>query len=354
MKTAIVGCGNIAAVHARNLRSLGTELVLAVDEREENAREFAGVWDADRFSTDWRDALAPGIDCVHICVPPALHYPIALACLENGKNVLCEKPLCLSSSEALHLSREAEKRELATAVNFNVRYYPAVREAAERIRGEEFGELILVQGSYLQEFHILPTGYSWRYQPELAGELRAVTEIGSHMIDLITFLTRRRMVRVSALFRNLYPHRKIREGLMHPEGEGTPLEVGSEDLAVISFMLEGGTPGSMVLSEVSHGRVNQVRVEISGTGRNIWWDSEEPGRLMEGQRGTGILENRFPFAGGFPDSFLELARDFYGRVSGQEGDGPDFRTGYENLLVCEALAASSRDDGQWMEIRYEK
>ncbi len=355
MRAAIIGCGNIAGVHAKNLRVLGIPLTLVVDPNEEALRTFESHWGPAQTHNRWERVLDSDADSVHICTPPALHYEMVRSCLEHGKHVLCEKPLCLHTDEARELTELAEAKGLVGAVNFNVSYYPAMQEAIRIIGSPAFGEPILVQGSYLQGFHILPTEVSWRYQEQLAGPLRAVTEIGSHLIDLVVALTGRKIRSVSARLQSLTPKRVVREGTMYPDPDGKSEEkrirVDSDDLAVISFEMEGGLLGTLVLSEVSHGRVNQVRVEISGKNKNLWWDSEECARLMVGERETGITETRYPFDGGFPDSFLELARAYYKAVTGGQESGkelyPGFRRGWENLKVCNAILESSRQNGAW-------
>lgn len=125
MKVAIVGCGNIAATHAKALIQQKQEIVLAVGRDQSKAKAFAETWNIPSHSNQFTDALASGVDCIHICTPPAMHYDMAKAALLAGKHVVCEKPLCLNSEQARELYQLAQEKGLLAAVNFNVRYHEA-------------------------------------------------------------------------------------------------------------------------------------------------------------------------------------------------------------------------------------
>lgn len=362
MKAAIVGCGNIANIHAKNLKILGVELALVVDNNLEAAQAFKDKWQAGRAAKDYKEIFETDVDVVHICIPPALHYQVVKDCLEAGRQVLCEKPLTLSLKEAKELVSLSQRKGLLAAVNFNVRYYPAIDKARALLR-EEKSRLSLIEASYKQAFHVLPAPYGWRYKPELGGDMRAVTEIGSHLIDLVRYLSGQEISRLSAQLRSINPYRTVKDGLMYPAGpDNYDLKVDSEDVGIISFELKDKTPGTLVLSEVSHGRTNQVRIEMTGQQRNVWWDSEEAGLLNWADAGGPIKTDKDPFDGGFPDSFLSLARRFYEAIA--EGkkyssrafcpadcpDFPDFVDGYENMKVAQAIKDSQAQDGAWINL----
>ena len=98
MKVAIVGCGNIAATHAKALIQQNQEIVLVIGRDQSKAKAFAEIWNIPSHSNQFTDALASSVDCIHICTPPAMHYEMAKAALLAGKHVICEKPLCLNLS----------------------------------------------------------------------------------------------------------------------------------------------------------------------------------------------------------------------------------------------------------------
>ena len=137
MRAAIIGTGGIAGVHARALQALGHTVAAVVSRTQSGAeafaREYAGAGAA--AGTAMETALSDGIDAVHICTPPALHGAAVRACLNAGKHIVCEKPLCLAAAEAESLAALAAKRALVAALCLNVRYYPANRAAAEELLG---------------------------------------------------------------------------------------------------------------------------------------------------------------------------------------------------------------------------
>ena len=136
MDVAIVGTGFAAEMHAKNLTSLGHRIAVVVDRLDiRAARAFAEKWGAESCSGDLADAFAPGIDFVHICTVPTSHYEEVKAALLAGKNVVCEKPLCLDPREAAELSKLAAERGLINAVCFNIRFYDACEKMKERLSG---------------------------------------------------------------------------------------------------------------------------------------------------------------------------------------------------------------------------
>ena len=144
MKVAIVGCGNIAATHAKALIQQNQEIVLVIGRDQSKAKAFAEIWNIPSHSNQFTDALASSVDCIHICTPPAMHYEMAKAALLAGKHVICEKPLCLNSEQARELYQLAEERGLLAAVNFNVRYHEACQQGRKIVATPGFGAPRLV------------------------------------------------------------------------------------------------------------------------------------------------------------------------------------------------------------------
>lgn len=356
MKVAIVGTGNIANTHAQALGLLRQDVVLAVNHRAEAAAAFAVRWGIPRSSTQLQEALAPEIDCIHLCTPPALHYADALRILQAGKHLICEKPLCLSAYQARELMELAKAQGVLAAVNFNVRYHDACQKAKQYIDEGQLGPVQLVHGSYLQEFHLLPAEDSWRYRPALAGAMRAITEIGSHWVDLVRFWTGLEVEAVSALLGRFAPRRDLKDGVMYPPGTsgGQVVEVDSEDAACILLRLSSGAIGSVVLSEVAAGRSNALSLEVAGPRGSLWWCSEEPEKLNTAQKHGGVTTHTNAFAGGFAGSF----QAFFAQVYAALEDGsytasptwPSFYDGYMNAAVCEAIWQSDQNHAAWIPV----
>ena len=126
---------------------------------------------------------------VHITSPNHVHHPQAKAALLAGKHVVCEKPLAMNSAESIELVKLAKEKQLVNAVNFNIRFYPLSHQARQMVQSGEIGDVYIVQGSYLQDWLLLPTDWNWRLEPQFSGEMRAVADIGSHWLDLTTFIT---------------------------------------------------------------------------------------------------------------------------------------------------------------------
>ena len=122
MQAAIIGCGFIANSHAQAIKELGQTLALVIDLSRQKAEDFARDWKADRFGDSFPSALEEGIQCVHICTPPTLHYSMVKEALKAGKHVICEKPLCVNPEQGAELVKIAQERNLVNAVNFNVRF----------------------------------------------------------------------------------------------------------------------------------------------------------------------------------------------------------------------------------------
>lgn len=354
MKVAIVGCGNIARTHANALIQQKQDIVLAVGHNLEKAKAFAEEWNIPASSACFEDALADGIDCVHICTPPAMHYEMAKAALLAGKHVICEKPLCLKSEQAKELYLLAKEKGLLAAVNFNVRYHEACQRGRKLVNSPDFGALQLIHGAYLQEFHVLPAQYMWRYIPELGGQMRAVTEIGSHWIDLVRFWTGLEITAVSANFGCFHPKRYKKDGLMYAgeQAGSEPVSVDSEDAAVICLRFSNGAIGSLLLSEVSHGRSNCIKLEASSDENSIWWCSETPYQLSVARKFEGVTTVTNAFGGGFPDTFSSFFESVYSALeTGKQTDYPSFYDGYQNAAVCEAIYQSAKNHANWTEVK---
>lgn len=353
MNTAIIGCGLIANMHAQAIQSLGQNIAIAVDHNQSKAEAFAKQYGIDNFSSTFNSCLSDNVDVVHICTPPVLHYEMVKAALLAGKHVICEKPLALENEQAQELFQLADENNLVHAVNYNVRFYDACKEAKSIIQSNDFGTPLIIHGSYQQEFHIPPAETSWRYQPELSGSMRAVTEIGSHWFDLARYLTGLEIVKVSASFANFSPYRSLRNDLLHKASstEDSNFEVKSEDAAVISIGFSNGAIGSVLLSEISHGRSNALSIEIVGDYKSLWWNSETPNQLSYTLKSKGVSTKPFAFSGAYPETFMSFIKRVYDQIENPDSTVnhyPTFRDGFINTAICNAVFESAKNDGGWV------
>src|SRR5215471_14818743 len=137
---------------------------------------------SQRSTGDYRELLADkSIDAIHICTPNELHFPMAKDALEAGKHVLCEKPLALALTQAEQLTALAKDKRLANCTFFNVRAYPQAQTMRWMIERGDLGEILIVQGTYLQDWLFHPTDWNWRIE---SGPSRTFADIGSHWCDL--------------------------------------------------------------------------------------------------------------------------------------------------------------------------
>ena len=352
---AIIGTGSIAHSHVNAIRSAGKEVSLVINPNVESAKAFSNTYGIKKFSVNIEDALLSEITSVHVCTPAALHYEEVKILLENGKNVLCEKPLTLDYNQAVELDRLAKEKGAVTAVDLNVRYNPACLEAKKLVQSDDFGNLMLMHGEYLQEFELLPTAYTWRYDEKKAGKMRAVTEIGSHLIDLMYFISGQKIQRLNAVFNKIQKDRVIKDGMMYDAKaeHGDEFKVDSEDSVIVTYQLQNGVYGSFVLSEVSSGHLNTIRLEVAGSKKDLAWNSDEATKLVYASKGMPISTLNFAFGNnGFNDTICELVKEYYSLLDGGKAslNLPNFEDGAYLSKVCEAIYNSANNDAEWVKI----
>jgi predicted dehydrogenase len=302
---------------------------------------------------------------VHLTTPNHLHYEQARAALAAGKHVVCEKPLAMSSAETAELLRLAEQSGLVHAVNFNVRFYAQCQEARARVHAGEVGDVRLITGGYLQDWLLLDTDWNWRLDPAEGGSLRAVGDIGSHWLDLVQFITGRRVEAVMADLTTFIPIRHRPTGPVETfsgasVGETVEAAMETEDAAGILLRLTGGARAVVTVSQVSAGRKNKLSWEIDGSERALAWSSEAPEELWIGHRGRPnelLWRERGDYppghAEGFPDTFKALYRAVYGAVAAggpaAEPDYPTFADGHDEALIADAIARSHAEQ-RWVAV----
>lgn len=342
-KAGIIGTGWIAELHAEALKKLNIPIAAVVGHDAERTKAFAQRWNIPVYGTKTEILYTADVDTVHICTPPAAHYDQIKEAIFHKKHIFCEKPLCLDPNQAAELADFAEREGLHCAVGFNVRFYQACQKAREIVSDPAFGKILLIHGSYLQEFGAEPTQWSWRYEDKM----HAVTEIGSHWLDLSSYISGKKVVAASALFDNFHPLRyKDGNALYCEKAKGREeVAVPSEDVAAIHLRFEDGTIGSVVLSELSHGRGNRLFLEITGEKQSLWWNSEEKGRLFLAEKGKNPVEYHFDDC--FEDTFVEILRTFYGSNPSR---CPNFADGRNNVMLCHALWCSNKANSCWLEV----
>ncbi len=379
LKVAIAGTGFIGPAHIEALRRLpNIEVVGLAEATADLAKTKADQLGIPRHYADFQALVNdPDIDCVHICTPNFLHYPQSKAALLAGKNVVCEKPLATKTEEAEELVRIAREKGLVNAIHFNVRYYPLVRQMKTMREKGDLGEVFSVMGSYLQDWLFLNTDYNWRLEPDKSGESRAIADIGSHLMDLIEYVTGLHVTEVMADFSTVHKTRmkplkpvETYSGKMLTADDYQEVPINTEDHANVLLRFDNGNRGVVTVSQVSAGRKNRLNVEISGSKQNLEWCSEKPNELWIGKRETAnqsLLRDPslvyreaaqlISYPGGhnegFPDCSKQLFREVYEAVAaGKQPESPLFPTfadGLRELVVCDKIIESHKTQA-WVRV----
>ncbi len=374
--TAIIGSGFIGTVHIEALRRIGVRVVGLLEATPELGMARAEALGLPRAYASLAEILDDdAVQVVHVTSPNELHHPQVREILAAGRHVVCEKPLAMTSVESAELVELAASRGLVNAVNFNIRFYPLNQHVASLVREGGIGDVRLVTGRYFQDWLLYDTDWNWRLEKDQGGVLRAVGDIGSHWLDLITFLTGRRVEAVMADLTTFIPVRQKPVGAVQTfsterAAETVPVEIQTEDVATILLRFEGGARGSVAISQLSPGRKNSIAYQIDGSSSAVAWDSEQPEQLWIGHRdrpnelllrnpalmnAAGRAAARLPgghvegFADTFGAVFTAIYDDVIAGVPSPDGRYATFADGHEEMLVGDAVLESSRS-GRWVEI----
>jgi predicted dehydrogenase len=373
---AVIGTGFIGTVHVEALRKIGVNVRGVLESTPERGAERAEALNVPRAYASLDELLDDGgVRVVHVASPNYLHAPQAIAILDAGRHVVCEKPLALTALESAGLVERAAAAGVVNAVNFNIRFYPLHQHVREAIAAGELGVVRFVTGHYFQDWLLHDTDWNWRLDPSKGGALRAVGDIGSHWLDLTSFITGQQIVSVMADMATFIPVRRQPTGRVETfavdhSAETVRVEMGTEDVASVLLRFANGARGAMSVSQVSAGRKNSLQWEIDGSDAAAAWDSETPDHLWLGHRDEPnqiLLRNPALMhpAGraaaalpgghieGFGDTFAAMYRAVYADVlAGGPSDRPPYATfadGHDEMLVGDAIAASARE-GRWVDV----
>jgi predicted dehydrogenase len=381
IKAAIFGTGFMGKVHTEAIRRLGNvEVVAVAASSQATADRFAETLLIPKATGDWKSLVEdPAIDAVHICTPNSLHFPMSKAALESNKHVLCEKPLSMNLAQAHALAELAAEGNLAHCVNHNLRCYPMVQQVRAMIAAGELGEILVVNGTYFQDWLLFDTDWNWRADSAANGALRAMGDIGSHWMDAIENLTGLRITSLCADLATFHEIRRRPKGSVEtftgkklaPENYiETP--VSTDDFGAVLLRLNGHSKrearGSFAVSQVAAGRKNRFNLEIYGTKSGVAWNQERPDELWIGHRNSAnqlILKDPsllHPSAAafadlpgghseGYDDTHKQMFRRFYARVADKTAtvEYPTFADGARGMQLLEKVHESSQDRA-WVDV----
>lgn len=375
---AVVGTGFIGPVHVEALKRLGVKVVGVLGSSAEKSQRAAEAMGLPIGYARFEEILADArVQVIHLTTPNRLHYPQARAALEAGKHVMCEKPLAMNAVESAELVELAQKSGRAAGVTYNIRFYPICLQAREMARAGEIGEIYSICGSYVQDWLLYDTDYNWRVLAEEGGELRAVSDIGTHWLDLAQAVSGLTVEEVCADLCTVHPVRtrpagevETFTGKLARESATIPVEIRTEDYGCVLLRFAGGARGCLWVSQVTGGRKNCLRLEIAGSKCALAWESERPNELWIGHRDRpNELLLRDPalapeavrpyinYPGGhnegFPDTFKQCFRAFYSYIAAEDFSAPapfpTFADGHREILLCEAILKSHRER-RWVKV----
>jgi len=324
--------------------------------------------------TDWRRLLErDDIDLIDICTPGDTHAEIAIAALDAGKHVLCEKPLANTVAEAESMAEAAERaaaRGVRAMVGFTYRRVPAIALAQRLVAEGRIGEIRHVRAQYLQDWIAdAEAPLSWRLDKTKAGS-GALGDIGAHIIDLTQFITGDRILEVSGQLETFVKERPV--AAEHAGLSGTPsLERGPvtvDDAAVFLGRFAGGALGVFEATRFATGRKNAIRIELNGSLGSLAFDFEDMNVLhffdatepagTAGFRRILVTEPEHPYVGnwwpaghglGYEHGFTHQVVDLVTAIADGIDPRPTFADGLQVQRVLAAVETSS-DTRQWQEI----
>jgi predicted dehydrogenase len=377
LKTAVIGTGFMGRVHLEALRRVEHVDVIAVVGRQfESAKKLADLYEVPGVLTDYHELLGNAeLDAVHICTPNALHYPIAKAAIQAGKNVLCEKPVAVSTREAEELANLAAQAGVRNCVCHNLRYYPMVQQMRRMRESGALGDVLVAQGTYSQDWMLYDTDWNWRVEAEASGPSRVMADIGSHWFDTVEHVTGLRVSSLCADLQIFHPTRKKPKRSVEsftgkvPTAEDVEVvPVTTEDFGAVVFRLGDSARGAMTASQVSAGRKNGLSVEIYGTKSSVSWNQERPDELWIGNRNTPnqiiikdpslLLPQAAKYADlpgghseGYDDTFKQVFRRFYASIADPSApvEYPQIADGLRQMRILDAELASSKSRS-WVDL----
>jgi predicted dehydrogenase len=383
LRVGMVGYGFMGAAHSQAWRSVGpffdltrVPAMAALCGRDPVAVAAAAEkmgWQSTE--TDWRNLVVrDDIDLVDICTPGGSHADIAIAALDAGKHVFCEKPLANTIAEAeamVEAAAKASERGVRSMVAFNYRRVPALALARRLIADGRLGTVRHVRAVYLQDWITDPEfPLVWRLQRDLAGS-GALGDIASHIVDLTQYLIGDRLTKVSGLTETFIRQRPLpgaSSGLSATGGQGRG-EVTVDDAALFLGRFAGGAVASYEATRLATGRKNSMRLEINGSVGSLAFDFESMNELSfydgsepaetAGFRRILVTEPSHPYLAawwppghllGYEHSFTNEVADLLADIAADRDPTPSFADGLQVQQVLTAVERSANAASGWVDV----
>ena len=339
-----------------NSKETGKDLGLAEDRIYETYQEMA----------EKESARSDGIHVVAIVTPNHLHVPIAKIFAEKGIHIICDKPLALSTKEAIELKNIVESKKIIFALTHNYTGYPMVRHARSLIQKNDLGSIRVVQAEYPQDWLTTKAEDSglkqaeWRTDPKRSGDGGCIGDIGTHAFNLIRFITGLEVDELSADIHTFVKGRLL------------------DDNAQIMLRFKGGAKGAIWSSQVAVGNENNLKIRVFGENGGLEWRQEDPNYLYYTKfghptqkitRGSGSASeeanNVTRIPPGHPEGYLEgfanIYSDVYKRLFAQTNQQnydqsndcyPTIYDGVEGMRFIETVLESNNNNSKWVEFNF--
>ena len=375
LRAAVIGSGFVGRAHIEALRRLAIPIQGVLGSSPARTEEQCRSLNI-AHAYESMDALAgdKSVDVVHVCTPNHVHFQQTESALRAGKHVMCEKPLAMNAEKTAALVQLEKKHGKVGAVTYNVRYYPMCQEAHALVQSGAIGEPRIVHGGYLQDWLFYPTDWNWRLDPALGGAMRAIADIGTHWMDLVGWITGRKLQELCADLATVMPVRQRPTGRVETfqktTGATEPVHMTTDDYGSVLLHFEGGLRGVLTVSQMSAGRKNRLWFEIDGSEGSLAFDQEQPNSLWIGSRkeanrclikdpslmspeARGYAAYPAGHAEGYPDTFVQLFKDLYRYIAAGDFTAPrsfpTFETGHYEVRLCDLIAQSARER-RWIEV----
>lgn len=308
------------------------------------------------------------VDFVTVATPNHTHFEIAKAFAEKGINVVCDKPMTFDLAQAEELAKVVKQTGVVFALTHNYTGYPLVRQAREMIQSGELGEINAVRSFYIQGWLRTRLEESdqkqaaWRTDPSKSGAAGCFGDIGTHAYNLGRFVTGLIPEQISCLLKTFEQGRKL------------------DDYGVAALRYANGALGTVTASQVSHGRENDLWIEVDGTKGALEWHQEEPNKLIFRRNGEPhriyTRDPNAPFTtpsaqascrlpSGHPEAFFEAFANIYvaayadmiKRATGESFDAegslyPNVADGVDGMNFITQCVESNSQDGTWVSLKH--
>ncbi|MGY1620555.1 Gfo/Idh/MocA family protein [Geodermatophilus sp. SYSU D00691] len=372
----LIGYAFMGAAHSQAWRTaphffdlpLHPELRVLVGRDKARLEDAAARLGWQETETDWRRLLErDDVDLVDVCTPGDTHAEIAIAALEAGKHVLCEKPLANTVAEGEAMAEAAARaaaRGVRSMVGFTYRRVPAIGLARQLVAEGRLGEIRHVRAQYLQDWIADPSApMSWRLEKDKAGS-GALGDIGAHIIDLTQYITGQAITGVSGMLETFVKERPLAAAggaLSGVGGEGVG-QVTVDDAAAFLARFDGGAFGVFEATRFATGRKNAIRIEINGSEGSVAFDFEDMNVLhfldatgpaaTAGFRRIVVTEPDHPYVAawwpaghglGYEHGFTHQVVDLLTAIAAGEDPTPSFADGLQVQRVLAAVERSAAD-----------